>query len=320
MRQRNTGKVIALHLGVIVLLFAAQFVLPPYHHTNFARIMVLATFAMSYNLLLGYTGLLSLGHAMFFAAGLYGAGLTVYYLEFGAAQAFGAGIASGLALAVAFGLVALRTSGVSFLIVTLMVAQACFLATLYFNEITLGDQGFVLSGRLGPLDLGVAEFAFSEPAVKYNLALAVFGACLLASLALVRSPIGRILVAIRENEARTRMLGYNPFLYKLLSLAISGMIAGAAGAAYALLFSYVGSTFASIQYSIYPLLWALLGGIGTTLGPIVGTALMFYLVDVSSGFTSAYLLFVGVALVMLVLWFPRGIMGTVRARWLPWLP
>jgi branched-chain amino acid transport system permease protein len=156
--------------------------------------------------------------------------------------------------------------------------------------------------------------------VKYNVALGVFAVCLLASLALVRSPIGRILVAIRENEARTRMLGYDTFRYKLLALVISGVVAGAAGATYALLFSYVGSTFASIHYSINPLLWALLGGVGTTIGPIVGTALMFYLVDISSGFTSSYLLIVGVVLVVLILWFPKGIMGAIRDKWLSWLP
>ncbi len=320
MRRRAAARVVALHVGVVVLLLAAQFILPPYHHTNAARIMVLAAYAIGYNVLLGYTGLLSLGHAMFFAAGLYGAGLTVYYLGFGGVQALGLGMLSSLLLGVAFGVVALRTSGVAFLIVTLMFAQACFLATLYFNEVTLGDQGFVLSGQLRPLRLGALELPFSDPAVKYNVALLVFAACFLASAALVRSPIGRILVAIRENEPRTRMLGYNTFRYKLLSLAISATISGVAGATYALLFSYVGSTFASIHYSIYPLLWALLGGIGTTLGPIIGTALMFYLVDVSSGFTSAYLLVVGVVLVMLILWFPKGIMGTVQARWLTWLP
>ena len=199
MRGRDTGKALALHLGVIALLLAAQFFLPPYHHTNAARIMVLAAFAVGYNVLLGYTGLLSLGHAMFFAAGLYGAGLTVHYLEFGALAALAIGVLSGLALAIAFGLVALRTSGVSFLIVTLMFAQAFFLTTLYFNEITLGDQGFVLSGQLRPLKLGTVELAFSEPAVKYNVALLVFAACFLASAVLVRSPTGRILVAIREN-------------------------------------------------------------------------------------------------------------------------
>ncbi len=320
MRRAGTARVLILHVAVVGLLLALQFVLPPYHHTNAARIMVLAAYAVGYNVLLGYTGLMSLGHAMFFAAGLYGAGLSVFYLGCGAVQAFGLGVAASLALAATFGAVALRTSGVSFLIVTLMFAQAGFLAALYFNEVTQGDQGFILSSKLRPLDLFGTEFGFAEPAVKYNAALLVFAGSFLANLALVRSPFGRVLIAIRENEARTRMVGYNTFVYKFLALVVSGMIAGAAGASYALLFSYVGATFASIQYSIYPLLWTLLGGVGTTIGPLLGTGLMFYLVDFSSGFTSSYLLVVGAALVLLVLWFPLGIMGTIRAKWMPWLP
>ena len=132
---------LALHLGVIALLLAVQFVLPPYHHTNVARIMVLATFAIGYNILFGYTGLLSLGHAMFFAAGLYGAGLTVYYLEFGVLHAFAMGILMSLLLALAVGLVALRTTGVSFLIVTLMLAQACFLTHALLQRSHVGRSG-----------------------------------------------------------------------------------------------------------------------------------------------------------------------------------
>ena len=97
-------------------------------------------------------------------------------------------------------------------------------------------------------------------------------------------------------------------------------MAGAAGAGYALLFAYVGSTFASIQYSIFALLWTLLGGVGTVLGPFVGAGLMFYLVDIASGFTSSYLLVVGMVLVGLVLWYPKGLLGSLRARWMPWLP
>jgi branched-chain amino acid transport system permease protein len=320
MSGRSTGKVLALHVGVVALLFSAQFVLPAYHHTNVARIMVLATYAVGYNVLLGYTGLMSLGHAMFFAAGMYGAGLTIYYLQFGAIQGFCVGIVISLVLSTAFGLIALRTSGVSFLIVTMMFAQACYLALLYFNKITMGDQGFILSKSLGPVDLGLVQLIFSDPAVKYNVALLVFAACFLLSIALRSSPIGRVLVAVRENEERTGLLGYNTFKYKLLSLVISGGISGAAGATYALLFSYVGASFASILYSIYPLLWTLLGGTGTTIGPLLGAGLMFYLVDIASGLTSSYLLVVGAVLVILILWFPQGIMGAIRARWLPWLP
>ncbi len=116
------------------------------------------------------------------------------------------------------------------------------------------------------------------------------------------------------------MLGYDPFRTRLIALVLSGLYAGAAGAAYALLFGYAGATFASIQYSILPLLWVLLGGAGTTLGPLVGTALMFYLVDLASGVTDAYLMVVGAALVALVLFAPAGILGALRRRALPWLP
>lgn len=320
MRQHAPAKILMLHLVIIGLLFAAQYVLPAYQHSNVTRIMVLATYAVGYNVLMGYTGLLSLGHAMFFAAGLYGAGLPIYYLDFTPLQGLAFGVLCSVVLAFVFGLLALRTKGVAFLIVTLMFAQALFLTTLYFNEITLGDQGFVLPESVRVIAVGDWLLKFSDPDVKYNFALIVFTVSLILTLALVRSPVGRILVAIRENEARTRMLGYNTFRYKLLSLVISGAISGLAGASYALLFAYIGSTFVSIQYSIFPLLWVLLGGLGTTLGPLVGAALMFYLVDFASDFTSSYLLVVGAVLLILVLWFPKGIMGTLRERWLPWLP
>jgi branched-chain amino acid transport system permease protein len=308
------------HLATIAALFALQFVLPAYHHTNFARIMVLATYAMGYNLLMGYVGLLSLGHAMLFVAGLYGAGLSAEYLGFGPLTAFMTGVASGCVLALAVGLIALRTSGVAFMIVTLMFSQAVFLTTLYFGGITHGDEGFVLQPTARRWAIGSQSFDLSNPATRYNLALMLFTLCLMASFVLVRSSIGRVLIAIRENEERTVMLGYDSFRYKLLAIVVSGTMSAASGAAYALLFAYVGSTFASIQYSILPLLWALLGGVGTTLGPLIGTALMFYLIDFTSGYTSSYLLLVGLALVLIVLLFPQGILGTVRAKAAPWLP
>ena len=136
-------------------------------------------------------------------------------------------------------------------------------------------KGFVLQDSLRGVTIAGASFDLSQPAVRYNLALLLFAVCLLACLLLVRSGIGRVLIAVRENEARATMLGYHAFRYKLLALAVSGSMSAAAGAAYALLFAYVGSTFAAIPYSIFPLLWVLMGGAGTTLGPLVGTLLMF---------------------------------------------
>ena len=306
----------ALHLAVVAGLLALNWLLPPYHHTNLARVMVLAVFAMGYNIAFGYTGLLSLGHALYFAAGLYAAGLTIHLADWTAAPALIAGLAAGAALAALIGLLALRTTGVAFMIVTLMFAQAGYLTILYLGAFTRGDEGFVIdraARAIGPLDL-------SDDATRYLAALALFAIALLANLALVRSPTGRVLVAMRENPERSRMLGYDPFRTRLLAMTLSGLYAGAAGAAYALLFGYVGATFASIQYSILPLLWVLLGGAGTVLGPFLGALAMFYLIDITSQLTSAYLMVVGLALVLLVLFAPQGILGTLRARWLPWLP
>ncbi|MDH4986753.1 branched-chain amino acid ABC transporter permease [Aminobacter anthyllidis] len=316
----TTAKVYALHAAVIALLVALNFILPEYHHGVLARVLVLAVFAMGYNLLFGYVGLLSLGHAMFFAAGLYGAGLPLYHLGWGVPAAFAGGLGAGFVVALVIGLLALRTSGVAFMIVTMMFAQVFYLTTLYFGEWTRGDEGLVLQQQTRQVTLGSGTLDLTNPATRYLLAVALFAAALFATLAIVRSRHGRVLVAIRENEERTKMLGYDTFANKLAAVVTSGVICAAAGAAYALLFGYVGSTFASVQYSILPLLWVLLGGAATTLGPLLGTLFMYYVIDITSGYTSAYMLVVGLVLILLVLYFRKGVLGTMRERWLMWLP
>ena len=303
-------RALALHLGLLALLLAGHFLLPAYHHGNLARIMVLASYALAYNLLFGYTGLLSLGHALFFAAGMYGMGLGVQHLGLGAGAGLLLGIAAGAVVSGVVAALALRSAGVAFMIVTLMFAQAGFLAILHFGDWTRGDEGFVLA-QTGRTLLG---HDLSAPGPRYLAALALFSACLLLSLALVRSPFGRVLVAIRENEERVRMLGYDTQAHRFAAMLASGTMAATAGAVYGMLFGYVGATFASVQYSILPLLWVLLGGAGTVLGPFIGTLFMFYLIDLSSGITTAYMLFAGVALVALTLFAPQGLMGEVRRR------
>ncbi|KRS13766.1 branched-chain amino acid ABC transporter permease [Roseovarius atlanticus] len=310
------GRVLGLHLGLLVVLFALQFVLPAYHHGNIARIMVLASYAVGYNILFGYTGLLSLGHALFFAAGMYGMGLTIQHAGFTPAPALIAGILAGALVAGGLALLALRTSGVAFMIVTLMFAQAGYLTILYFGEYTRGDEGFVIQQAqrvLWGIDL-------SDPTARYFAAWGLFSVCFLLSLWLVQSRFGRTLIAIRENEERVRMLGYDTYAHKLGAMVVSGTISAAAGAFYGLLFGYAGATFGSVQYSIFPLLWVLLGGAGTVLGPFVGTLFMFYLIDLSSGVTSAYMLIAGVALVLLTLFAPQGLTGEVRRRLWKGLP
>lgn len=310
------SRVIALHLAVLAGLLALGFLLPAYHHTNTARIMVLAVYAMGYNVAFGYTGLLSLGHAMFFGAGMYATGLLIQMGGWPAGPALAMGPLAGAALAFGAGLLALRTAGVSFMIVMLMFAQTGYLVILYFTRWTRGEEGFVLRQslrRIGELDL-------SAESTRYFAALLLFSVALLAQLWLVRSRMGRVMIAMRENEERSRMLGYDPFRTKLLALTVSGAYSGAAGAAYGVMFGYVGASFAAIPFSILPLLWVLTGGAGTTLGPLLGAALMFYLVDIASGYTTAHQLVVGAALLLLVLFAPRGILGTLRERGIKWLP
>ena len=308
-------KTIALHGGLLALLLLGAFVLPAYHHGVLARVMVLAVYAAGYNILFGYTGLLSLGHALFFAAGMYGTGLAISHGGVTPGLALLIGLLSGLAVAAALGVLALRTAGVAFMIVTLMFAQAGYLTILYFGAWTRGDEGFVLQGAQRIL-LG---FDLSDAATRYAAALILFAAVMLGTLSLVRSRFGRVLVAIRENEERAR-IGYDTFAHKLGAVVLSGGVSALAGAAYGLLFGYVGATFASVQYSIFPLLWVLLGGAGTVIGPFLGTLFMFYLIDLSSGYTSAYMLIAGVVLVALTLFAPQGLAGELRRRFWRGLP
>jgi len=309
-------KSLLLHGGLLALLFALQFLLPAYHQGNLARVMVLASYAIGYNILFGYTGLLSLGHALFFAAGMYGMGLAIYQFGLSPAPALVAGLIAGLLVSAVVGFLALRTAGVAFMIVTLMFAQAGYLTILYYGAYTRGDEGFVIQQAqrvLWGIDL-------SDATNRYFAAWGLFSICLLLTLWLVQMPFGRVLIAIRENEERARMLGYDVFAHKLAAVILSGTVSAMAGAMYGLLFGYAGASFATVQYSIFPLLWVLLGGAGTVMGPLVGTLFMFYLIDLSSGITSAYMLIAGVVLVLLTLFAPQGLVGEWRARVWRWLP
>jgi branched-chain amino acid transport system permease protein len=310
------SRAVSLHIGLIAVLLVLNFTLPAYHHGNLARIMVLAVYAMGYNIMFGYTGLLSLGHAMFFAVGMYGMGLPMRIWEMPIGPAFLLGVLAAAVFSLLVGLLALRTIGVAFMIVTLMFSQAIFLTIFYFNPITRGDEGFVIPQAARQ----IAGIDLSDPGNRYLAAWLLFSVCLVAVLVLVRSRTGRVLVAIRENEERARMLGYDTWAHKLISVVLSGTMAGAAGAAYGGLFGTVGASFAAVPFSILPLLYVLLGGPGTVIGPLVGTVFMFYLRDLSGSLTDAHMLVAGVVLILLTLYLRRGIMGFVRERWLKWLP
>lgn len=310
-------KDIILHLSALLILFLLEIlgIFSEYHQGNFARILVLAAYGVGYNILFGYTGLLSLGHALFFSAGLYASGLSIYHLDYNIEQSLFLAICISALISLIIGFLALRTIGVSFMIVTLMFSQIAYLSILYFGSITRGDEGFVIqqSSRV------FLSMDLSNPKIRYYSALLIFSLCMLINLWIAKSPFGRVLVAIRENSDRALMLGYNVNLYKLFSIIISGTISGLAGACYGILFGYVGASFAAVSYSIFPLLWVLIGGAGTVLGPLIGAIFMFYLIDYASDITDAYMIIVGVALLFVTLFARRGIIGELRFRYYKWI-
>jgi len=312
----TNNRSIVLHVLIVGLLFGLYFVLSEYHTGNLARILVLTIYAMGYNVLFGYTGLLSLGHALFFASGMYGLGLSMQFLSFSPTTGMLMGAICALVVAAVIGFLALRTTGVAFMIVTLMFAQAGYLTILLFGEYTRGDEGFVIQQA----DRMVGTFDITQADNRFFIALVLFAVCFFFTAWLVQTRFGKTLIAIRENEERARMLGYNVQRHKLIAVIISGTLSGISGAAYALLFGSVGATFSTVQYSILPLLWVLLGGAGTTIGPLIGTVFMFYLIDISSAYTSAYMLYAGIALILLTLFAPQGIAGVIRSKVLSWLP
>lgn len=314
------AKSLLLHGAVIAALFGAQFIASEYVTLSLTRIMILAVFASGYNLLFGYAGLLSLGHAMFFAAGVYAAALGTTRFGLNVPAAFFLSILIGAIFSAIVSAVALRASGVAFMIVTLMFSQAAYLTILYFGDITRGDEGIVIADTMRRFMVFGFDFDLANPTLRYNIALILLALVIVICAWIVTSSFGRVLIAIRENENRTSMLGYNVWRYKLIIATISGTLAAVSGAAYALMFAYAGATLASIEYSINPLLWTLLGGAATLLGPVLGTAIMFILRDVASSYTGASLLAVGVVLILLVVFFPKGLLGTLREKVWGWLP
>ena len=203
----STARSLALHLGLIALLFVLAFVLPSYHQGNLARIMVLATYAIGYNVLFGYTGLLSLGHAMFFGAGMYGLGLAMQFGGLPVIPAFVVGLLCAAVLSTIVAFLALRTIGVAFMIVTLMFAQAGYLTVLYFGTWTRGDEGFVITQSARQ----IAGLDLTDPTTRYLAALVLFSAALLITARMMQVSFGSVLIGVRENEERTRMLGYDVF-------------------------------------------------------------------------------------------------------------
>jgi branched-chain amino acid transport system permease protein len=300
----------ALILFALCLLAAIGWALPSYYAGLLTDGLVFAIFAMSLQLLLGHVGLPSLGHAAYFAAGAYAAGLVSLHVSHNFWIGLLAGTAAGAGLGAGFGLLALRTTGVYFLMITLALAQVAWAVAFTWRSVTGGDDG--LRGIARP-DLGVSIIDVSGSNAYLVLALSVCVAAALLMRALTRSPFGRSLVGIRDSAARMDALGYNVWLHKYLAFILSCAFAGAAGVLFAYHKGFVSPDAASLVVSAEGLLMVILGGAATLSGPIIGALAITLCGNVASAWTTHWTSILGTLYVLVVIVAPDGIAGLLKA-------
>jgi len=279
------------------------------------EVFILAIFALSYDLIFGITGLLSFGHAMFFAVGAYLTGIMLKSFGWSLLPTFGLLVVVSILQALLFGIVLPRVKGVTFALVTLGMAEV-------FHIIVQTREAAVYTGA----DIGLQGIpipAFLNPAAErlrfYFIALGILILVYLLCRRFVNSPTGHVCIATRENEGRALMLGYNTFHFKLVVLIVSSFFAALAGMMHAIYQPIVSPHLASLSYTVQALLMVLIGGIGTLSGAPIGAAVLvlltFYL-DKWTGDAAGFLL--GLIYVLLVLFLPYGVVGTWQLHSFQW--
>lgn len=298
----------------VALFFVALAVFPlvgqAFYVKFVANIMVLAIFAMSLNLLVGFSGLVSLGHAPFF-------GLAAYTLYFLSGEAEAAGLWSSLAAAVGvsalaallIGALALRTAGVYFIMATLAFGQMVYYLVHDNDALFGGSDGVFIYFKPDASVLGVAPFDLEQPPTLYYVILAAMVGTFLLLRVLLASPFGHALVGIRTNEHRMRSLGFPTFRYKLVCFVVAGALAGLAGHLGATLQGFVNPELLSWHRSGDALMMVILGGMGTQFGPILGAFTLVVLQDLASQWTKHWQLLVGGFVILVVLALPNGLAG-----------
>jgi branched-chain amino acid transport system permease protein len=276
------------------------------------RIVVMALAAMSLNFLLGFTGVLSFGHAAYFGLGAYGAAMGIKYLNLGTIPAMALGVVVATLAAMAIGALIVRRRGVYFAMVTIAFGQVFYFLAFRWNSLTGGDDGLTGWHRL-PINFGFATLdIFGNDKAFYYFALAVFAISVAAMARLIDSPFGRSLTAIRENERRARFLGVPIEFHIWLSFVISCLFVSVAGVLYALLNNFTDPRALRFDLSGNLVIMAVLGGMRSFWGPLIGAAIFVALQDYVSSRTENWMSVIGLVFVLVVRFFPRGVLGMVR--------
>lgn len=298
------------HRVLATLLALAVFPLLMPFHALATNILLFGLFAAGYNLTFGYTGKLSFGHAAFYGTGAYACGILIAQYQVNWFFAIAVGVAMGGLTALLMGLLAIRTRGIYFAMVTLALAQCVYFIAFHATALTGGDNGLrgvnVPAIVLGPLTIDLLK-----PFARYYFMLCFVGVAVWLLSRILNSPFGAVLEAIRENEQRARASGFNIERAKLLSFVLSGGFCGLAGALSAINLSTVGIDILSYHASGQVMMVTLLGGMGTFFGPFVGAGTFLAMEHVVTAFTERWQLIVGLMFMGLVLFFPKGIWGTI---------
>lgn len=296
--------------GTALVLVALPFVISVPLSTE---ILIWTIFGLGFNLLLGYTGVLSFGHAAYFGLGAYSTGLAIKYWQVDILTGIAVGVAASMLLACFIGALAIRRRGVYFAMISLAFGQMLYFTALSpLKEVTRGEDGLTHIMQ----SVNLFSVSLDKPKYLYYFVLAITVVMLYLTWRILQSPFGKMLQAFRENEERAKACGYNTTLVKFFSLVLSGLYGGLAGALNTLYLGYVPLTSLFWLTSGTIVMMTVLGGRGTFLGPLVGVAVFLFLQNTISLFTPRWELFVGAIFVVIILIFPGGIMGTLRQMYL----
>lgn len=307
--ERDRGP---FYLGALTVVIGA-IALPQILSISLAiDIVILAIAATAFNLMLGYTGLLSFGQSAFFAIGGYAAGNAMLHLGLGAVPAIVLAAAGGAFGSALVGLLTLRLRNVYFILMTLAFAQLVYYISLSWREVTGGSSG--LRGYDRPdLNLGLFTFPLDSTASVYALSVVILFICLAIFYRLITSPIGLVLRCIRDNQERVEAIGYPVGWYKLLCFSVAGAMTGVAGALYAIQWQIVPISTASMNQSAAIVFMSILGGVGHPLGPVLGAVIYTWLADVISVHWARWPLLFGVFIIAVVLFLRGGLTeGLIR--------
>jgi branched-chain amino acid transport system permease protein len=278
------------------------------------RVLVMAIAAMAVNFLLGFTGVLSFGHAAYLGLGAYGAGMAIKYLAPSTSLGILIGVLAGTLGAMAIGAMIVRLRGVYFAMVTIAFGQVFYFIAFRWVSLTGGDDG--LTGwRRAPLDLGFTQIDITDDdKAFYYLVLVCLAVAAGLMALLLDSPFGRTLLAIRENERRARFLGIPVQQHIWLSFVVSAAFTSLAGTLYAYLDNFVDPRAFHWQQSGDFVIMAVLGGMRSFWGPLIGAAIFVVLQDKLSSFTDNWMSLIGIFFVLVVVFFPSGVLGLLRRK------